>query len=67
MAKEIGGGSLKGEEDALFTNKNREGPRPNAGKRSKRSDDKLRGRHGSPHSGEAQKNVDKSYPSRQKK
>ena len=45
IAKEIGGGSLKGEEDVLFTNKNRERPGPNAGKESKRSDDKPGGHH----------------------
>ena len=67
MAKEISGGSLKGEEDALFTNKNREQPRTNAGKGTKRSDDKSGGYHRSPHSGGAQKNGDKGYPSKQKK
>ena len=67
MVKEIGGGSLKGEEDVLFTNKNREWPRPNTGKGSKRSDDKPGSHHGSPHSGGAQKNGDKSYLYRQKK
>ena len=67
MVKEIGGGSLKGEEDVLFTNKNREWPRPNTGKGLMRSDDKPSGHRGSPHLRGAQKNRGNGYLFKQKK